>query len=60
MHLIGFCGSLTTFSGWQLDVFDSWINAGQYNRNGLRDVRLVDMHHSYITSCVTYNSLLMA
>jgi protein CrcB len=34
----GFCGSLTTFSGWQLDVFDSWVNAGQYHRNGLRDL----------------------
>ncbi|KAI0268381.1 CrcB-like protein-domain-containing protein [Gloeopeniophorella convolvens] len=34
----GFCGSLTTFSGWQLDVFDSWINEGQFHRNGLRDV----------------------
>jgi len=31
----GLCGSLTTFSGWQLDVFNSWVNAGQYHRNGL-------------------------
>ncbi|KAF8204419.1 major facilitator superfamily domain-containing protein [Mycena galopus ATCC 62051] len=23
----GFCGSLTTFSGWQLDIFKSWMNA---------------------------------
>ncbi|KAF8529179.1 CrcB-like protein-domain-containing protein [Hysterangium stoloniferum] len=22
----GFCGSLTTFSGWQLDVFQAWAN----------------------------------
>ncbi|KAF7347388.1 MFS general substrate transporter [Mycena venus] len=22
----GFCGSLTTFSGWQLDIFNSWLN----------------------------------
>ncbi|KAI9466901.1 CrcB-like protein-domain-containing protein [Lactarius psammicola] len=34
----GFCGSLTTFSGWQLDVFYSWINEGQFHRNGLRNV----------------------
>ncbi|KAH8999228.1 CrcB-like protein-domain-containing protein [Lactarius akahatsu] len=33
----GFCGSLTTFSGWQLDVFYSWINEGQFHRNGLRN-----------------------
>ncbi|KAI9512241.1 CrcB-like protein-domain-containing protein [Russula earlei] len=33
----GFCGSLTTFSGWQLDVFNSWINEGQFHRAGLRD-----------------------
>jgi len=30
----GFCGSLTTFSGWQLDVFNSWINQGQFHRSG--------------------------
>ncbi|KAG1752724.1 CrcB-like protein-domain-containing protein [Suillus paluster] len=34
----GFCGSLTTFSGWQVDVFDSWVNTGQFHRGGLRDV----------------------
>ncbi|KAI0068818.1 hypothetical protein BV25DRAFT_1866744 [Artomyces pyxidatus] len=34
----GFCGSLTTFSGWQLDVFNSWINEGQFRRDWLRDV----------------------
>lgn len=33
----GFCGSLTTFSGWQVDVFDSWVNSGQFHRGGLRD-----------------------
>jgi CrcB protein len=33
----GFCGSLTTFSGWQLDVFNSWINATKSHRGGLRD-----------------------
>ncbi|KIJ70027.1 hypothetical protein HYDPIDRAFT_171942 [Hydnomerulius pinastri MD-312] len=33
----GFCGSLTTFSGWQVDVFDSWVNSGQFLRGGLRD-----------------------
>ncbi|KAG5638197.1 hypothetical protein H0H81_001294 [Sphagnurus paluster] len=33
----GFCGSLTTFSGWQLDVFNSWVDAGQYQHGGLRN-----------------------
>ncbi|KAF9567338.1 hypothetical protein CPC08DRAFT_681139 [Agrocybe pediades] len=33
----GFCGSLTTFSSWQLDVFNAWINAGRHKRGGLRD-----------------------
>ncbi|KAF8812500.1 hypothetical protein BYT27DRAFT_7182945 [Phlegmacium glaucopus] len=33
----GFCGSLTTFSSWQLDVFNAWINAGRFKRGGLRD-----------------------
>ncbi|KDQ64578.1 hypothetical protein JAAARDRAFT_117173 [Jaapia argillacea MUCL 33604] len=34
----GFCGSVTTFSGWELDVFSSWVNATQAHRGGLRDV----------------------
>lgn len=29
---------MTTFSTWQLDIFNSWINAGQSNRGGLQDV----------------------
>lgn len=29
---------MTTFSSWQLDIFNAWINAGQSNRGGLRDV----------------------
>ncbi|KAF8450606.1 CrcB-like protein-domain-containing protein [Boletus edulis BED1] len=33
----GFCGSLTTFSGWQVDIFDSWVNSGQFHRAGLGD-----------------------
>ncbi|KAM5540460.1 hypothetical protein V8D89_005918 [Ganoderma adspersum] len=33
----GFCGSLTTFSGWQLDVFESWINGTASHRNWFRD-----------------------
>ncbi|KAJ8086703.1 Origin recognition complex subunit 2 [Marasmius tenuissimus] len=32
----GFCGSLTTFSGWQFDIFDSWINYSGADRGGLR------------------------
>ncbi|OCH92943.1 hypothetical protein OBBRIDRAFT_824445 [Obba rivulosa] len=34
----GFCGSLTTFSGWQLDVFQSWLNTSRFHRDWLRDV----------------------
>ncbi|KAI0832369.1 CrcB-like protein-domain-containing protein [Trametes gibbosa] len=33
----GFCGSLTTFSGWQLDVFESWINGIASHRDWFRD-----------------------
>ncbi|PFH52782.1 hypothetical protein AMATHDRAFT_139084 [Amanita thiersii Skay4041] len=33
----GFCGSLTTFSGWQLDIFNAWLNAANNRRAGLRD-----------------------
>ncbi|TFK43473.1 CrcB-like protein-domain-containing protein [Crucibulum laeve] len=33
----GFCGSLTTFSSWQFDVFSSWINISDFRRAGLRD-----------------------
>jgi len=38
--LSGFCGSLTTFSSWQLDVFNAWIDAGRHKRGGLRDVSI--------------------
>ncbi|CAL1709925.1 unnamed protein product [Somion occarium] len=34
----GFCGSLTTFSGWQLDVFQSWLHVDQEPRDWLRDM----------------------
>ncbi|KAF8138394.1 CrcB-like protein-domain-containing protein [Boletus edulis] len=37
-RIAGFCGSLTTFSGWQVDIFDSWVNSGQFHRAGLGDV----------------------
>ncbi|KAF9534266.1 CrcB-like protein-domain-containing protein [Crepidotus variabilis] len=33
----GFCGSLTTFSSWQLQVFQAWINASQTKRGGFAD-----------------------
>ena len=36
--MVGFCGSFTTFSGWQLDVFNSWINEKHDHRDWLRDV----------------------
>jgi fluoride ion exporter CrcB/FEX len=31
----GFCGSLTTFSGWQLDIFKSWLNADEASWSAL-------------------------
>ncbi|KAJ7754250.1 CrcB-like protein-domain-containing protein [Mycena maculata] len=34
----GFCGSLTTFSGWQLDIFKSWLNSSDAHRSALSDV----------------------
>jgi len=34
----GFCGSLTTFSSWQYDVFSSWTNSAHASRDWLRDV----------------------
>ncbi|KAF8165286.1 CrcB-like protein-domain-containing protein [Crassisporium funariophilum] len=34
----GFCGSLTTFSGWQLDIFQAWINVDEFKRSGFRNV----------------------
>lgn len=35
---LGFCGSLTTFSSWQIDIFFSWINETHSHRDWLRDV----------------------
>jgi len=40
-EFLGFCGSLTTFSSWQLDVFNSWINAGNFHRSGFHSASLV-------------------
>jgi len=34
----GFCGSLTTFSGWQLDVFLAWANASGRRRLWIYDI----------------------
>jgi len=34
----GLCGSITTFSSWQLDVFLSWANPGHSHRDWFRDV----------------------
>jgi len=34
----GFCGSLTTFSSWQVDVFISWANTSGFHRDWFRDV----------------------
>jgi len=32
----GFCGSVTTFSSWQLDVFQAWDNAMNFQRGWFR------------------------
>ncbi|KAH9951635.1 CrcB-like protein-domain-containing protein [Amylocystis lapponica] len=34
----GFCGSFTTFSGWQVAVFQAWLDTGRFHRDWLRDV----------------------
>lgn len=52
----GFCGSLTTFSGWQVDVFDSWVNAGQYPRAGLQNF-LDGLTKTWVTLVVSLASL---
>ncbi|KAF8913957.1 CrcB-like protein-domain-containing protein [Gymnopilus junonius] len=51
-----FCGSLTTFSSWQLQVFQAWINAGQYNRSGFQDF-LDGVANSCITLSLSLASL---
>lgn len=38
LRFAGFCGSLTTFSSWQLDVFLSWANTQDAHRDWFRDV----------------------
>ncbi|KAF8195825.1 hypothetical protein K438DRAFT_1968319 [Mycena galopus ATCC 62051] len=42
----GFCGSLTTFSGWQLDIFKSWLNVKCHGRRlqiGVRHLTLIGL-----------------
>ena len=47
----GFCGSLTTFSSWQMEIFDAWVNAKRYQRGGLRDVSRVSHTYAGAHSC---------
>ncbi|THV08485.1 hypothetical protein K435DRAFT_642022 [Dendrothele bispora CBS 962.96] len=54
----GFCGSLTTFSGWQSDVFNSWINSGGFHRAGLRDF-IDGLGKTVFTLCVSLASVLL-
>lgn len=35
---LGFCGSLTTFATWNLQIFEAWENAGGHHRVWLYDV----------------------
>ncbi|KAJ7638875.1 CrcB-like protein-domain-containing protein [Roridomyces roridus] len=53
----GFCGSLTTFSGWQLDVFKSWLNVNNVHRSGLSDV-MDGLCKSVFTISLSLGSLL--
>ncbi|KAF8681273.1 CrcB domain protein [Rhizoctonia solani] len=52
----GFCGSLTTFSSWQLDVFQAWSNAGGFHRGWLRDV-IDGLTKSAVTALVSLGGL---
>ena len=52
----GFCGSLTTFSGWQVDIFNSWINATGSQRDGLRDF-IDGLTKTFVTLCLSLSSL---
>jgi len=46
-RVTGFCGSLTTFSGWQVDVFDSWVNSGQFHRAGFRNASFSPIYGAF-------------
>lgn len=52
----GFCGSLTTFSGWQVDVFDSWVDASHYPRGGLQNF-LDGLTKTWVTLVVSLASI---
>ncbi|KIY49270.1 hypothetical protein FISHEDRAFT_41531 [Fistulina hepatica ATCC 64428] len=51
----GFCGSLTTFSGWQLDVFHAWVNAEHYSRGGFHDF-IDGLAQTVFTLCLALGS----
>ncbi|KAF9075747.1 CrcB-like protein-domain-containing protein [Rhodocollybia butyracea] len=53
----GFCGSLTTFSSWQLDVFSSWLNSEDVHRSGLQDF-IDGLGKSVFTLVISTTSLL--
>ncbi|KAG9317390.1 CrcB-like protein-domain-containing protein [Chiua virens] len=52
----GFCGSLTTFSSWQVDIFNSWVNSGQFHRSGLSDF-LDGLTKTWVTLLLSLASL---
>jgi len=52
----GFCGSLTTFSSWQLDVFTSWLNPTHAHRDWFRDV-IDGLGKTFFTLAISLSSV---
>ena len=47
----GLAGSITTFSSWMLEGYESFANLGGYQRSGLYDVGHI--MHEYIAKAAT-------
>ncbi|TDL29553.1 hypothetical protein BD410DRAFT_779993 [Rickenella mellea] len=52
----GFCGSLTTFSSWQLDIFLSWANKSHFHRDWFRDV-IDGLSKTFFTLAISLSSV---